>query len=89
MPDTTATPESIKALIRDAFADTPYPGDEALVRSVGDEPDEVVALFRGRTDWRALTAEFVDLAGAASPSALSFPLRPLAPVPDLRSGDKN
>lgn len=26
----------------EAFADTPYPGDDALVRSAGDEPDEVV-----------------------------------------------
>ncbi len=66
------TAESITDLILRAFAQTPYPGDDALVRSVGDEPDEVVELFRGRTDWRALTAEFVDLAGAASPSALSF-----------------
>jgi hypothetical protein len=64
--------EAIKALIRDAFAETPYPGDHALVRSVGDEPDQVVELFRGRDDWRVLTAEFVDRAGAASPSALSF-----------------
>jgi hypothetical protein len=66
------TAESIKDLILRAFAETPYPGDDALVRSVGDEPDEVVELFRGRTDWRTLTAEFVDRAGAASPSALSF-----------------
>jgi uncharacterized protein DUF6714 len=66
------TAESIKALILRVFAETPYPGDDALVRSVGDEPEEVVELFRGRTDWRGLTAEFVDLAGAASPSALSF-----------------
>ncbi|HEY7635578.1 MAG TPA: DUF6714 family protein [Gemmatimonadales bacterium] len=66
------TAEAIKVLIRTAFADTPYPGDGALVRSVGDEPDEVVELFRGRDDWRALPAEFVDRAGAASPSALSF-----------------
>jgi hypothetical protein len=64
--------EAVQALIRAAFADTPYPGDDSLVRSTGDEPDEVVELFRGRTDWRALDAEFVDRAGAASPSALSF-----------------
>jgi hypothetical protein len=64
--------ESVKDLIRRAFADTPYPGDDALVRSAGDEPDEVVELFRGRDDWRTLSADFVDRAGAASPSALSF-----------------
>ena len=64
--------DAIKALVRSAFATTPYPGDNALVRSQGDEPDEVVELFRGRNDWRQLSAEFVDRAGAASPSALSF-----------------
>jgi hypothetical protein len=64
--------EAIKALIRSAFAETPYPGDDALVRSVGDEPDEVVELFRGKDDWRVLTADFVDRAGAASPCSLSF-----------------
>lgn len=66
------TAEAIKSQIRRAFADTPYPGDHALVRSVGDEPDEVVELFRGKDDWRGLTADFVDKAGAASPCALSF-----------------
>jgi hypothetical protein len=66
------TAEAVKTQIRSAFADTPYPGDEALVRSQGEEPDEVVELFRGRTDWRVLPADFVDRAGAASPSALSF-----------------
>lgn len=66
------TADEVKALIRSAFAGTPYPGDDALVRSAGDEPDEVVELFRGRDDWRELPADFVDRAGAASPSALSF-----------------
>ncbi len=64
--------DAVKALVRSAFATTPYPGDHALVRSQGDEPDEVVELFRGRDDWRELSAELVDRAGAASPSALSF-----------------
>jgi hypothetical protein len=72
MPSTAPTVENIKTQIRDAFADTPYPGDDGLVRSAGDEPDEVVELFRGRRDWRVLSPEFVDRAGAASPSALSF-----------------
>jgi hypothetical protein len=72
MSGTSPSAEQVKALIRCAFADTPYPGDDALVRSVGDEPDEVVELFRRRDDWRVLTADFVDRAGAASPSALSF-----------------
>jgi hypothetical protein len=68
----TPSAEVVKTLIRDSFVEAPYPGDGALVRSVGDEPDEVIALFRGRDNWRALTADFVDRAGAASPSALSF-----------------
>jgi hypothetical protein len=72
MPSTAPTAEAVEALIRSAFAATPYPGDQALVRSAGDEPDEVVALFRGRDDWRALAPDFVDRAGAASPCALSF-----------------
>jgi hypothetical protein len=72
MSSTVPTAEAVKSQIRSAFADTPYPGDYALVRSVGDEPDEVVELFRGKDDWRELTADFVDRAGAASPSALSF-----------------
>jgi hypothetical protein len=72
MSSTVPTAEAVKALIRNAFADTPCPGDHALVRSAGDEPGEVVELFRGRNDWRVLTADFVDWAGAASPCALSF-----------------
>ena len=72
MPGSTLTPEQVKSLVRQAFAETPYPGDDALVRSQGDEPQEVEALFRGQVDWRRLTSAFVDRAGAASPSALSF-----------------
>jgi hypothetical protein len=72
MSNTVSSAETIKTLIQHAFVDTPYPGDDALVRSAGDEPDEVDDLFRGRNDWRALPAEFIDRAGAASPSALSF-----------------
>ena len=66
------TRDELKEVIRRTFADTTYPGDDALVRSRGDEPDDVVALFRGKTDWQALSADYVDRAGAASPSALSF-----------------
>jgi hypothetical protein len=66
------TSDEVKDIIRRAFAGATYPGDGALVRSQGEEPNAVIDLFRGKTDWRALTADFVDLAGAASPSALSF-----------------
>jgi hypothetical protein len=72
MSNRVSSAETIKTLIQIAFADTPYPGDDGLVRSAGDEPDEVVDLFRGRNDWRRLSGDFVDRAGAASPSALSF-----------------
>jgi hypothetical protein len=66
------TAGEVKALVHAAFVTARYPGDDMLVRSAGDEPEEVVQLFRGRTDWRQLAPEFVDRAGAASPSALSF-----------------
>ncbi len=66
------TAGEVKALVHAAFVTARYPGDDALVRSAGDEPEEVAQLFRGRTDWRQLAPEFVDRAGAASPSALSF-----------------
>jgi Family of unknown function (DUF6714) len=64
--------ERLQQLIREAFAATPHPVDDALVRSPGDEPAEVAALFRGHDDWGALAPDFLDRAGAASPSALSF-----------------
>jgi hypothetical protein len=66
------TAGEVKALVHAAFVTAIYPGDDAPVRSAGDEPEEVLQLFRGRTDWRQLASEFVDRAGAASPSALSF-----------------
>ena len=66
------TAAQIAEHIRRAFADAPYPGDHDLVRSEGDEPAEVEALFRGRDEWTRLEPGFIDRAGAASPSALSF-----------------
>jgi Family of unknown function (DUF6714) len=66
------TTDRLARLIREAFAETPYPGDQALVRSPGDEPAEVEALFHGRDDWRVIPPDLLDRAGAASPSALSF-----------------
>jgi hypothetical protein len=59
-------------LILSGFTEARYPGDEELVRSSGCEPAEVAALFRGRTDWREIAPDYLDRAGAASPSALSF-----------------
>jgi hypothetical protein len=66
------TAGEVKALVHVAFVTARYPGDDTLVRSAGDEPEEVAQLFRGRSDWRQLASEYVDRAGAASPSALSF-----------------
>jgi hypothetical protein len=51
----------LEALIRAAFADVPYPGDDALVRGdVSYDPEyrEVARDFRGKT-WRALSREHV------------------------------
>jgi hypothetical protein len=51
----------LKTIIREAFAETPYPGDAHLRGSdVGEDPYEVEAAFRGKTDWRILTPEFLD-----------------------------
>jgi hypothetical protein len=57
--------------IRAAFSSVPYPGDDDLVTpSYGDEPEETIAAFRGKTSWQALDAPFLDR--AAGGSALSF-----------------
>jgi hypothetical protein len=51
----------LQALIRTAFADVPYPGDDALVSGdVTYDPEyrEVARDFRGKT-WRALSREHV------------------------------
>lgn len=61
------------ARIEQAFADVPYPGDENLTQSShGDEPAALVLEFRGRTDWRELSAEFLDQAPDGWGSALAF-----------------
>lgn len=61
------------ARIEQAFADVEYPGDDRLTdSSYGEEPAALVEAFRGRTDWRALDAEFLDQAPDGWASALSF-----------------
>jgi hypothetical protein len=61
------------AKIEQAFVDVPYPGDEFLTDSTyGEEPAALVEEFRGRDDWRALDAEFLDQAPDGWASALSF-----------------
>jgi uncharacterized protein DUF6714 len=65
--------EMVKNLVREAFASVEYPGDWALRDSVmGDEPYLVEQEFKGKTDWRALDAAFLDQAPAGFGSALSF-----------------
>jgi hypothetical protein len=55
--------------IREAFAEVEYPGDDFLQGSFdGCEPFETVSPFRGRHDWQALDAQFLD----AHYDALSF-----------------
>ena len=61
--------EALIAGIRAAFAGTIHPGDAFLLGSrEGSEAAEVVACFRGREDWAALDAPFLD----AHYTALSF-----------------
>jgi hypothetical protein len=67
----------VERLVREAFASVEYPGDWALRESaMGDEPFLVEQEFKGRADWRALDAAFLDQAPAGFGSALSF-------LPDL------
>lgn len=56
-----------------AFAKVVYPGDDNLTDSTyGEEPEALVEDFRGKTDWRALDAAFLDQAPDGWGSALSF-----------------
>jgi len=65
--------QSLISRIEQAFADVSYPGDEDLTDSTyGEEPAALVEAFRGKTDWRALSAEFLDQAPDGWGTALSF-----------------
>ena len=56
-------------LIREAFRESPHPGDAFLVGSrEGCEPSEVIAPFMGVTDWLEVSAGNLD----ANSEALSF-----------------
>lgn len=53
--------------IDDAFATGSFPGDDNIAtESYGDEPSILRREFRGKTDWRTLTASFLDRAGDGS-----------------------
>ena len=64
MTERDAAREAILA----AFGGNPYPGDRWLLGSSdGDEPYDEVSPFQGRTNWRALEPDFLDMhAGALS-----------------------
>lgn len=65
--------DDLKSQIREAFAHVTFPGDWCLRDSnEGDEPFLVEQAFRGKTDWRKLDPEFLDLAPEGYGSALSF-----------------
>ncbi|MBT8446816.1 MAG: hypothetical protein HKO62_01005 [Gammaproteobacteria bacterium] len=65
--------DALIARIEQAFSDVPYPGDDDLTDSTyGEEPAALVEAFRGRTDWRALSSEFLNQAPDGWASALSF-----------------
>ena len=65
--------DSVKAKIREAFAGGVYPGDWCIVTSrEGSEPALLEQEFRGKSDWRALDAGFIDRAPDGFGTALSF-----------------
>jgi hypothetical protein len=65
--------DRIRAKIRSAFANLEYPGDWCLRgSSEGEEPYLVEKEFKGKTDWTALDAAFIDRAPDGFGSALSF-----------------
>ena len=63
----------MKAALRRAFSKVEYPGDWCLRGSnEGDEPYLLEAEFKGKSDWTALDAEFLDQAPDGFGTALSF-----------------
>ncbi|MHB9026698.1 MAG: hypothetical protein ACYC7E_21410 [Armatimonadota bacterium] len=80
--------DAVIETIQRAFEATPYPGDAYLQGSFeGCEPYEEVEPFKGRSDWRAIPAEFLDARGGAlsflTEAALRFFL-PAYLIADLR-----
>jgi hypothetical protein len=65
-------PPQLERQVEEAFL-APYPGDDAIRGGdMGCEPEEVAALYRGKTDWRGLDPEFLDRAGLGFLSAEAF-----------------
>jgi len=64
---------TVKAQIEEAFQHGVYPGDWCLTNSrEGTEPGLLEEEFKGKTDWRALDASFIDQAPDGFGTALSF-----------------
>lgn len=83
-----ANTESIAQLISSAFENNPYPGDDFLLGSrQGCEPADEVLPFQGKTNWKELTAGFLDKQAGAlhffSEAGLRFFLPPFL-LADLR-----
>jgi hypothetical protein len=89
----SAREEELLAKIEAAFSNVEYPGDDDLTDSpsYGDEPTALIAEFRGKTDWRELSATLLDRAcggsalGFFSNAALRFYL-PAYLMADVRGG---
>lgn len=61
--------EAIVEIIRDAFRENIYPGDDYLQGSFeGSEPYDEVGPFKGKVDWTLIASDFLD----ARADALSF-----------------
>jgi hypothetical protein len=67
------TRDEVIATIQEAFAPNEYPGDWCLKRGAeGTEPYLVEKEFKGKTQWDALDAKFLNQAPDGFASALSF-----------------
>ena len=65
--------EELIAIIKEAFRHVDYPGDWCLRRSSeGDEPYLLQEEFKGKDDWTALDAKFLEQAPDGFGTALSF-----------------
>lgn len=61
--------EAVVEIIREAFRENSYPGDDYLQGSFeGSEPYDEVAPFKGKADWMMVASDFLD----AHANALSF-----------------
>ncbi|MGR8918897.1 MAG: DUF6714 family protein [Gammaproteobacteria bacterium] len=66
-------PDALADRIARAFADAAWPGDDRLTDSrYGEEPAALVRDFRGRDDWTALDAAFLDQAPEGWSTAMAF-----------------